>query len=131
MAIFYHIVPENDGYHFVGQNLLGEECLLHKARPIDSGELIFSSKEQAQDYIDTTLTLEGEFRPEECWRSDSFVCPSCGGPLKIQYAIGADVSSSGYTERLCSCERTHCNLDWYIITDESNEIIDIRRYFFG
>lgn len=127
--IIYHIVPVGDRYHIVGQTPRGEDILLEKVK--SDGALEFRTPEEAQDYIDEMLTLSGNFIPEAAWIDENFRCRECGSPLKVQCVIGADKSSSGYTERLCSCLNEQCLVDWSVITDKDNKLIDIQRYFIG
>jgi RNase P subunit RPR2 len=131
MAIFYYIVPVGDGFHYVGNTFKYGDCLLSKTELIDDKELVFSSKEEAQFYIDNMLELEGEFEVEAGWCSDKFICKDCGSPLKVQCTVGADQSMSGYTERICSCCNRECLKDWEVITDENNNLIEIKRYYIG
>lgn len=127
--IIYHIVPVGDGYHIVGQTPRGEDILLEKVK--SNGALEFRTPEEAQDYIDEMLTLSGNFIPEAAWIDENFRCRECGSPLKIQCTVGADQSVSGYTERICSCRNRECLKDWEIITDENNNLIEIKRYYIG
>lgn len=131
MAKYYYIVPKGDGYHIVGNTFKYGDCLLKKAEPIDDRELVFSDREEAQFYIDNMLELEGEFEVEAAWYNDNFICRDCGSPLKIQCTVGADQSMSGYTERICSCRNRECLKDWEVITDENNNLIEIKRYYIG
>ena len=131
MAMYFQIVPKNDRLKVVGNTFKYGDCIMDKAAPANDKELIFISPEDAQFYIDNMLELEGEFVVEQAWHSDLYICRDCGYPLKIQCTVGADQSTSGYTERICSCTNRECLKDWEITTDKNNNLVNAQRFFHG
>ena len=116
MAILYHIVPKDSGYFIVGKNQEGIECLLHKAQPIGENiELVFYSEDDAKHYLENNLTLEGEYKVEEFWRSDAFICPNCGGALEVDRINRLGDSEVEYA---CVCRNKSCGANWLIVVDK-------------
>lgn len=67
---FWHIVPVNDGYHYVCETHDGKHFLQPKAENFirESGnELIFGTRIAAQDYINHYLDYSA-FKPEKFLR---------------------------------------------------------------
>ena len=56
-------------------------------------------------------------------------CPECGGELITMCVIGADQSSSGFTERWKNCDC--CTSDWETYYDENTNEEVIKRHFWG
>lgn len=71
MLTLYNIKPKNDGYHILGCSMTGNYFLIDKdSSNIDKqGELIFKTKEEAQEYIDTHNLTE-DYMPEKFWRAE-------------------------------------------------------------
>lgn len=125
MTTKYHIVPKNNGYYMLGKENYFTLVPKHRG---DGSELVFDTEAEAQRYIDR-FVLTSMCKPEKFLTE--FICPKCGSALRTQYVEGADRSYSGYTERICSCRNEECLADWEIFTDEYNNIIETKRYFFG
>lgn len=55
-------------------------------------------------------------------------CPECGSAMQCECVIGADVSGSGLTERLYSCDK--CGSAWSTQEIDEEEMPP-QRYFLG
>ena len=157
MPTLYHIKPKNDGYHILGCSMTGNYFLINK----DSsdigrqGELIFKTEEDAQEYIDTH-NLTKDYMPEKFWRAErtyqepdiikearemfakanikikrSVYCPDCSSKLKCMCTVGADESTSGFSESLYHCENDDCANDFNIVRDADGRFIKMTRHFWG
>ena len=157
MPTLYHIKPKNDGYHILGRSMVGEHFLISKdSKDIGwKGELIFKSKKEAQEYIDTH-NLSNEYIPEKFWRIDReykmpklakearemlnkanitikrpVYCPDCGNELKWMVTVSTDESASGMSESLYHCDNDNCGSDFNLCRDANGNFIKMERYFFG
>lgn len=148
MKTLYHIVPKNDGYHFLARSLIGNHYLVSKMRKEITweGELIFNSAKEAQEYINLHEDLK-DYIPEKFWRNPKYVdesqitktsklkitpmmcCPDCGYSLRCMCTVGADESHSHFTESLYHCE--HCLCDYNIVRDSKGNFVKMTRHFWG
>ena len=148
MKTLYHIVPKNDGYHFLACSLVGKHYLVSKMEKENTwaGELIFNSVEEAQEYIDLHEDLK-DYIPEKFWKNFKYIdksqitktsklkitpmmyCPDCGHSLRCMCTIGADESHSQFTESLYHCE--NCLCDYNIARDSKGNFVKMTRHFWG
>ena len=130
MYKFYNIVPKDDGCNQVAVSKSDNHYILPRLNKAPIGkQLIFNTKEEAQEYINTYL--DDTYEISWVCRIDRFICPECGAAIEIRCAVGADESVTGYTELLGSCRNDYCALDWEIKTDNEDNLISIQRKFWG
>lgn len=148
MKALYHIVPKNDGYHFLARSLIGNHYLISKMEKEITwkGELIFNSAKEAQEYIDLYKDLK-DYVPEKFWKNSKYIdksqitkvsklkitpiiyCPDCGHNLHCMCTVGADESQSHFTESLYHCE--NCLYDYNLLRDNKGNFVKMTRHFWG
>ena len=128
MMTLYHIVPKNNGCFYLAKRDNGEYYIIPKDKSSHE-ELIFDTKTEAQEYIDTNNLTE--YTPEWLLRKHRFLCPVCDNMLQIQCTLGCDETASGYSESLASCTNNKCELDWNIKRTDDGKVISIERHFWG
>ena len=148
MLSLYHIVPKDDGCHFLARGLTGNHFLIRKDSKETEwkGELTFDTEDEAQEYINNN-NLEG-YVPEEFWRNKKYHekiknitpkldilpilhCPDCGHTLRWMCAVGADESVSGYAETLYHCTNDECMSDFEVTRFSDGKFIKMTRHFWG
>ena len=131
MYEFYIIRPNEDGTVNIGIDKDGNYVFISKkSSNYQHRLLIFTSFELAQEYVETFLNAK-DYSVEWVLRTEKFICPICGSALKIQYAIDSDNTKSGWVERLGSCRNQECGLDFNILTDKDDNLIEINKHYFG
>jgi hypothetical protein len=65
MATYWHIIPQGDGYHIVCKDNDNKLYLCRKEQN-NPDELIFNSKECAQNFINESMESD-QYQPEKFW----------------------------------------------------------------
>lgn len=154
MISLYSIKPKGDGYHILGCTLAGEFYLIRKDNDKIGwkGELTFKTEEEAKDFI-IKHNLDKDYEVEEFWKNEKYhneeqradiqkymtniqfrpmmYCPDCGHSLRCMCTVGADESTSGFSESLYHCENDDCANDFNIVRDADGRFVKMTRHFWG
>ena len=71
MNTYYHIVPINDGYHYLGIGCNGQHILFNKCDNDYNPTLVFKTYEEAYEYINKVLD-KSKYKAEEIWLNERF-----------------------------------------------------------
>ena len=71
MPTLFHIVPRQDGYHYLGIDDSGNHILISKREKDYRTTLLFKTEEEATAYINKSLD-PNEYKAEEIWLNERF-----------------------------------------------------------